>query len=73
MSVLQILLPAFPNLLVAATPIALLAKPLRGFQVLFAPDFSRLALLCGSFATGWSFVHTGLILRTLRQAREALL
>ncbi len=66
MWVLHILLPMLPNLLVAATPIALVASPLRGFLLLFAPDFSWLARICGSFAGLWIFLRTGLILWTLR-------
>ena len=65
--VLHILLPMIPNLLVATTPIAILASPLRGFLFLFAPDVSWLALICGSFSGIWIFVRTGLILRTLRR------
>jgi hypothetical protein len=33
------------------------------------PDFSWIALICGSFAGIWSFLRTGLILRTLRKPR----
>jgi CubicO group peptidase (beta-lactamase class C family) len=70
--VLHILLPMIPNLLVVATPIALLASSLRGFLLLFAPDFSWLARICGSFAGIWIFVRTGLILWTLRKGQSSL-
>jgi CubicO group peptidase (beta-lactamase class C family) len=63
---LHILLPMIPNLTVAATPIALVASPLRGFLLLFAPDLSWTARICGSFAGIWIFLRTGLILRALR-------
>jgi CubicO group peptidase (beta-lactamase class C family) len=66
MWVLHILLPVIPHLIVAATPIALEASPLRGFLLLFAPDFSWTARICGSFAGIWICLRTGLILRTLR-------
>ena len=69
--VLHILLPMIPNLTVAATPIALAASPLRGFLLLFAPDISWMARICGSFAGIWIFLRTGLILRTLRNGRNA--
>ncbi|MGZ3621572.1 MAG: serine hydrolase domain-containing protein [Ktedonobacteraceae bacterium] len=65
--VLHILLPMIPNLTVAATPIALVASPRRGFLLLFAPDISWMARICGSFAAIWIFLRTGLILRTLRK------
>src|SRR5260370_36407817 len=39
----HILLPMIPNLTLAATPIALVASPLRGFLLLYAPDISWLA------------------------------
>jgi CubicO group peptidase (beta-lactamase class C family) len=61
----HILLPLIPNLLVALTLIPMLSK-MRGFLMLFMPDFSWIAMVCGSFALVWSFLRTGLILRTLR-------
>ena len=69
--VFHILLPMIPNLTVAATPIALAASPLHGFLLLFAPDISWLARICGSFAGVWIFVRTGLILRTLRNGQSS--
>ena len=70
--VLHILLPMIPNLTVAATPIALAASPLRGFLLLFAPDISWMARICGSFAAIWIFLRTGLILRTLRNGQSSI-
>jgi CubicO group peptidase (beta-lactamase class C family) len=67
---LQILLPTIPNLLVAASPIALLASPLRRFLFLSAPDVSWLALISGSFAAIWGIVRTGLVLRTVRRSAD---
>ena len=63
--VLHILLPMIPNLTVAATPIALVVSPLRGFLLLFAPDISWMARICGSFAGIWIFLRTGLILQDI--------
>jgi hypothetical protein len=37
---------------------------------LFAPDYSLIALICGSFAAIWAFLRTGLILRALRKPQE---
>jgi CubicO group peptidase (beta-lactamase class C family) len=71
MWVLHILLPMIPNLLVAGTPIALVASPLRGFLLLFAPDISWIARICGSLAGIWIFVRTGLILWTLRKGQSS--
>ena len=50
----HILLPLIPNLLVALTLIPMLSK-MRGFLMLFMPDFSWIAMICGSFAVVWSF------------------
>jgi CubicO group peptidase (beta-lactamase class C family) len=63
----HILLPLVPNLSLAAMPIFLLMKKILGFMRLFFPDFTWIALLGGGFAGIWSFVRTGLILRTLRK------
>lgn len=63
----HILLPLIPNLLTAMTLIPMLGK-LRGFLKLFAPDYSWTAIFCGSFAVAWSFLRTGLILRTFRRS-----
>jgi hypothetical protein len=62
----HILLPLILNLLVTCTIIPILGK-IRGFLMLFAPDFSWIALFCGTFAGVWIFLRTGLILRSLRK------
>ena len=54
------------NLIPIASGLALLISDLRGFFMLFMPDISWLALISGSFALVWTFLRTGLILRTLR-------
>ena len=61
-----ILLPLIPNLLIASTLIPMLGKT-RGYLMLYMPDYSWIALLCGSFAGIWMFLRTGLIIRTTRQ------
>jgi CubicO group peptidase (beta-lactamase class C family) len=63
----HILLPLIPNLLVALTLIPVLGK-LRGFLMLFAPDFSWIARICGGFAAIWVFLRTGLILGARRRS-----
>jgi CubicO group peptidase (beta-lactamase class C family) len=62
----HVLLPLIPNLLVALTLIPMQGK-MRGFLRLFMPDFSWIAMICGSFAVVWSFLRTGLILRAFRK------
>jgi len=62
-----ILLPLIPNLLVALTLIPMLGK-MRGFMMLFMPDYSWTAYVCGSFALVWSLLRTGLVLRTLSKS-----
>lgn len=63
----HILLSIFPNLFAALTLVPVLGK-MRGFMRLFMPDFSWMALICGSFAGIWAFVRTVLILWTLRKS-----
>jgi CubicO group peptidase (beta-lactamase class C family) len=60
----HILLTLIPNLLTALTLVPMLGK-MRGFLRLFMPDFFWIALICGTFAGVWTFLQTGLILRTL--------
>jgi CubicO group peptidase (beta-lactamase class C family) len=67
---LHILPALIPNLLVALTLLPMLGK-MRGYLMLFNPDFSWVALICGSFAAIWTFLRTGLILQTLRKPRAS--
>jgi hypothetical protein len=62
----HILLPLIPNALVVLTLLPMIGK-MRGFLRLFMPDFSWIAMVCGSFAVAWSFLRTGLILQALRR------
>jgi hypothetical protein len=39
---------------------------MRGFWMLFAPDFSWIATICGGFAAIWSVLRTGLVVHALR-------
>jgi CubicO group peptidase (beta-lactamase class C family) len=65
---LYILPPLILNLLLTVVPIYLLANRLLGFMLLFAPDFTWIALISGGFAGIWAFLRTGLILRTMQKA-----
>jgi CubicO group peptidase (beta-lactamase class C family) len=67
MWVVYILLPLIPNLLLVALGLTLLGSDMLGFMLLFMPDLSWLALVCGGFALLWIFLRTGLILWTLRR------
>jgi hypothetical protein len=62
---LHILLPLIPNLLVALTLKPMLGKR-RGYLMLYMPDYSLIAMVCGSFALVWSFLRTGLALGAMR-------
>ncbi|MDJ0706105.1 MAG: serine hydrolase domain-containing protein [Leptolyngbyaceae cyanobacterium MO_188.B28] len=64
---LHILLPLLPNLLLATITVLLLVSGLIRFTLLFTPDLSWVALICGGFAGIWTFLRTGLILRILRK------
>jgi CubicO group peptidase (beta-lactamase class C family) len=61
----HILLPLIPNLLVALTLIPMLGKR-RGYLKSYMPDYSWIAMVCGSFSLVWSFLRTGLVLGALR-------
>jgi CubicO group peptidase (beta-lactamase class C family) len=63
---MHILLPLIPNLLTALTLIPALSK-IRGFMMLFAPDFTWIGRICGGFASLWMIVRTGLVLRAWRK------
>ncbi|UCF26649.1 MAG: beta-lactamase family protein [Chloroflexota bacterium] len=61
----HIQLSLIPNLLTALTLVPMLGK-MRGWLRLFMPDYSWVALVCGSFSLVWSFLGSGLILKALR-------
>jgi CubicO group peptidase (beta-lactamase class C family) len=67
----HILLPLIPNLFLAAIPIALLASGLLRSLMLFMPDISWIALICGGFAGIWAFLRTGLILGAVNTPRSS--
>jgi hypothetical protein len=64
---LHILLPLIPNLFLLAIPISLRIRRMLRFMLLFMPDLSWIALICGGFAGAWAFLRTGLILWTYRK------
>ena len=51
---------------VPTLPICLRARGMLRFMMLFMPDMSWIALICGGFSRIWAFLRTGLILRTLK-------
>lgn len=69
---LYILLPLIPNLLVALTLIPMLGET-RGYVLLYMPDYSWIAIICGSFAGIWAFLRSGLVLRTLRKPSSPMI
>lgn len=66
----HILLPLIPHLLVTLTLIPALGQ-IRNFLLLYAPDFSWIARICGSFAGIWMFLRTGLMLRFLQKSSSS--
>jgi CubicO group peptidase (beta-lactamase class C family) len=66
-----ILLPLIPNLSLAAIPLYLQVSGMLRSMLLFLPDFSWIALICGSISGIWAILRTGLILRTLRKPQES--
>jgi len=67
---LHVLLPLIPNLLVALTLRPILGKR-RGYLMLYMPDYSWIAMVCGSLSLVWSFLRTGLVLQALRKASSS--
>jgi CubicO group peptidase (beta-lactamase class C family) len=63
----HILLPLVPNLSLAALPIFLKRTRILSYLRLFNPDIFWTALVCGGLSGIWTFLRTGLILRTLRE------
>jgi len=61
----HILVSLLPNLFTALTLVPMLGK-MRGWLRLFMPDFSWIAMICGSFSLVWIFLSTGLISKALR-------
>jgi CubicO group peptidase (beta-lactamase class C family) len=64
---LHVLLPLIPHLSVALTLRPMLGKR-RGYLMLYLPDYSWIAMVCGSLSLVWSFLRTCLVLRALRKA-----
>jgi CubicO group peptidase (beta-lactamase class C family) len=62
-----ILLPLIPNLLVSLPLLGMLWTGTLGVFLVFMPDVSWTALVCGSFALAWMVMRTGLVLQTLRK------
>lgn len=63
----HILLPLIPNFLIAINLLPMMGK-LRGFLQLFMPDYSWVAMVCGSLSLAWSFLRTRLTLKALHSS-----
>jgi hypothetical protein len=61
----RLLVPLIPELMIALSLRSVLGKR-RTYLKLFMPDYSWIAMVCGSFAGIWALLRTGLILRTAR-------
>ena len=66
-----ILLPLIPDLLVSLPLLGLLWTGTLDVLLLFMPDVSWIALVCGSFALAWMVLRAGLVLWTLRRRSVA--
>jgi hypothetical protein len=62
-----ILLPLIPDLQVSLPLVGLLWTDTLDAMLLYMPDVSWIALVCGSFALAWMLRRTGLVLWTLRR------
>lgn len=63
----HLLLPLVLNLLAALMLVPMLSK-MRGWILLFMPDFAWLAHISGGFAVVWAFLHTALVAGGQRKA-----
>jgi CubicO group peptidase (beta-lactamase class C family) len=61
----HVLLPLISNLLAALSLKPTLGER-RGYLKLYMPDYSLIAIVCGSFSLVWGFLRTALVLRALR-------
>jgi len=71
---LLVSLPLLGVLWTSTLDVPLLGMLGSGFgdvMLLFMPDVSWVALVCGSFALAWMVLRTGLVLRTLRKRSVA--
>jgi len=66
-----ILLPLIPDLLVSLPLLGLLWTGTLDVMLLYMPDVSWIAIVCGSFALSWMFLRTGLVVWTLRKGSVA--
>jgi CubicO group peptidase (beta-lactamase class C family) len=62
-----VLLPLIPDLLVSFPLLGMLGSGFLKVMLLFMPDVSWIALVCGSFALAWMALRTGLVLWMLRK------
>jgi hypothetical protein len=62
-----ILLALVADLLVSLPLVGLLWTDTLDVMLVYMPDVSWIALVCGSFALVWMFVRTGLVFRILRK------
>ena len=67
---IHIALPIVLNLVLVACALWLLTSGVLKFWLLYMPDLSWLALICGGFALVWIFVRTRLVLGALRGLRS---
>lgn len=67
----HVVLAAIPNLALVFCALWLLTSGMFRFWLFFMTDLTWLALICGSFALIWSFLRTGLVLRTLRKSSSS--
>ena len=65
----HILLPLIPNLTLSAILVYLTSSDLMRFLNLFMPDLAWIARISGGFASVWSFLLTGLMIKALRKPR----
>jgi CubicO group peptidase (beta-lactamase class C family) len=65
--IFNILIPIIINLIPVVLALVVLCSGVLRFLLLFMPDLSWLALICGGFALLWIFVRTTLILWVLRK------
>ena len=63
----HILLPLIPDLSFMALLVYLIKSGVQRILHFFTPDVAWITLFCGTFSWIWSFVRTGLILRSLRK------
>lgn len=67
----HIIIPALLNMILITCGLLIVTSTVRGFLLLFMPDLSWLAMICGGFALVWLPLRTTMILRAYSDSQKS--